>query len=349
MTSVPPTALDLDALRRWLPDHVDGADDAPLESELLVGGLSNLTFVISQGDREWVLRRPPLGHVLRSAHDMAREYTVQEALQPTPVPVPTVYASCDDPDVIGAPFYVMERIDGAVLRDTADLATLSDADATLASRHLADTLAAIHAVDWRAVGLERFGRPEGYLERQITRWTQQWEKSRTRELPGIDELARRLAANLPSTPESTIVHGDFRLDNMMFSRSEDLRPAAVLDWEMSTIGDPLADLGLLMVYWPDPDDRYPAASVAPKLSAGSGFLSRAELAADYSRTSGRDISELPFYMVLGYFKLAIILEGIHRRHTMGQTLGAGFEQVGEEVPRLVETALAVADDHGLST
>jgi aminoglycoside phosphotransferase (APT) family kinase protein len=347
MTAVPAEALDLASLRYWLAGHVEGIDRTPLRAELVVGGRSNLTFFISQRDQRWVLRRPPLGHVLPSAHDMRREYTVLRALQDTDVPVPRVHALCEDVHVVGSPFYVMELVAGTALRDAADSAPLTVGQRRELSVQLIDVLARIHRVDWRAVGLNEFGRPEGFIERQVGRWTQQWEKSRTRDLPAVDELAARLAASVPPSPPGTLVHGDFRLDNVLFALGQRARPTAVLDWEMSTLGDPLADLGLLLVYWPDPSDPRALPSVAPQLSGQAGFLTRAEMGQEYGRLTGLDLTHLPYYVALGYFKLAIILEGIHHRYLMGRTVGEGFELLGAEVPHLVDRAFAVVES-GLS-
>jgi len=336
-----PQGLDLGALVRWMATRIEGADGSPLTAELAAGGRSNLTYFLSQGDHEWVLRRPPLGHVLPSAHDMRREYTVLHALADSDVPVPIVRAFCEDTSVVGSPFYVMDRVPGHVVRDASDATALSSGQRAELSRQLIDVLARIHAVDWRAVGLSKFGRPDGFLERQIARWTQQWEQSRTRNLPAMDELARWLTDSVPPSPATSLVHGDYRLDNVLFSLGTRPEPTAVLDWEMSTLGDPLADVGLLMVYWGDLADAFAPPSVAPQVSGQSGFLSRGELAAEYGQISGLDLSHLPYYMVLGYFKLAIILEGIHRRYKMGRTVGEGFDQLGAEVPQLVERAFEV--------
>jgi aminoglycoside phosphotransferase (APT) family kinase protein len=341
MTDALPQGLDLDALAPWLASHVEGADSSPLVAEFVAGGRSNLTFFLTQGEQEWVLRRPPLGHVLPSAHDMRREFRVLSALATTDVPVPRVFALCEDVAVIGSPFYVMSKVPGRILRAQADADELTPAQREAVSYHLVRVLARIHAVDWRSVGLEKFGRPDGFVERQIARWIQQWEKSKTRDLPGMQEIARRLADSVPPSPGATLVHGDYRLDNVMFSVAATPHPNAVLDWEMSTLGDPLADLGLLMVYWADPSDTFAPPSVAPQLSGQAGFLSRAEMAAEYGRISGLDLTHLPYYLVLGYFKLAIILEGIHRRYKMGRTVGDGFDQLGNEVPSLVERAFEV--------
>jgi aminoglycoside phosphotransferase (APT) family kinase protein len=325
--------LDPERLRAYL------GGERELTARMFAGGRSNLTYAVTDGEQRWVLRRPPLGHVLPSAHDMAREYTVLRALRDTAVPVPLAEALCADPDVIGAPFYVMTRVDGVILRTAADTAALTAAQAEALSTHFVDALVKIHAVDWRAAGLAGFGRPDGYLERQIRRWGQQWERSKTRELPALTELAGWLRAHVPPAAPATLVHGDYRLDNVVLSPGS-LAVAAVLDWEMSTLGDPLADLGLLAVYWSGPHDEPPAPSAARQVAGNPGFLSRDALVEEYARRSGRDLSALRFYVALGYFKFAVILEGIHRRYTMGQTLGAGFDQFGAEVPGLVEAGLA---------
>jgi aminoglycoside phosphotransferase (APT) family kinase protein len=341
MSQAQSEAVDVPRLTAWLGTHLDGGLSGPLQVELIAGGRSNLTFGVTAGERRFVLRRPPLGPLLPTAHDMRREFTVLQALRDTDVPVPQVHALCTESDVIGSPFYLMEWVDGVVLRTADDCRRLDFEQAKRLSLDLSDVLARIHTVPWQSPGLEGFGRPDGFLERQIARWTAQWEKSKTRELPGIDEMARLLRARMPRPQEPALVHGDYRLDNLMLSPDR-LAPVAVLDWEMSTLGDPLADLGLLMVYWADTDDAFPPPSVARQIAAGSGFLTRAEMAESYSRASGRDVSDLPFYVVLGYFKLAIIFEGIHRRHTLGQTVGEGFEGLGDEVPHLVDAGLASA-------
>lgn len=338
MTEVPTEALDRDALARWMAGHVESANGGPIQAEIVAGGRSNLTFFVSQGGHDWVLRRPPLGVLLPSAHDMLREYTVLKALQDSEVPVPAVRALCKDPEIIGAPFYIMDRVRGQILRDDGDTSGLSLQQRDELSRQLIDVLARIHAVDLPAAGLEGFGRPDGFVGRQVRRWTQHWERSKTREMPAMDRLAEHLAATLPTRSTNALVHGDYRLDNVLFEVRPKLGPTAVLDWEMSTLGDPLADLGLLMVYWPDPADPHPPPSVAPQLSGLPGFLTRREMAEAYSNRTGSDLRELSFYVVLGYFKLAIILEGIHRRYIEGRTLGDGFDQLGAEVPKLVDRA-----------
>ncbi len=335
-----PPGVDLEVLRGWFAEHVEGADDSPLRAEVISGGRSNLTYVITNGEREWVLRRPPLGHVLPTAHDMNREFTVINALQDTPVPVPKTYAFCGDEAVLGADFYVMERVHGVIPRTAEEIEAISEDDAGRCSQALAEVLAAIHAVDHEAVGLGEFGRPDGYLERQVERWAKQWEGNKTRELDEIDELTRRLRAAVPTSGDSGIVHGDYRLDNTMLAPDDYGTIVAVLDWEMSTLGDPLADLGLLLVYWGGP-----GASMLPTTQALAnhpGFYDSDRLVDAYAQASGRSVDDLDFYVVLAYYKLAIILEGIHARYLKGKTVGEGFEGIGEGVPFLAGAALDVA-------
>ncbi len=340
MTATETTGVDLEALRPYFAAHVEGATDRSLTASLIAGGRSNLTYVIADGEREWVLRRPPLGHVLPTAHDMGREYRVLRGLAPTDVPVPRPLVFCEDVDVIGAPFYVMEKVDGVILRTPAETATLTTDDARRCSLELVDVLARIHGVDYARVGLGDFGHPDGFLERQVRRWSQQWERSQTRPLDSIDELARRLRAALPESPPATIVHGDYRLDNTMLDPHDPGRVVAVLDWEMATLGDPLTDVGLFLLYWGQGDAQLVATGGVP---AGAGFLTSDEVIEQYARASGRSVDNLDFYVVLAAYKLAIIVEGIHARFLMGKTLGEGFDTMGEAVERLAAWALDKAN------
>jgi aminoglycoside phosphotransferase (APT) family kinase protein len=333
-----PQGVDLDRLRPWFADHVANATGAPLSAALISGGRSNLTYSISDGTHEWVLRRPPLGHVLPTAHDMAREYTVLTALAGTSVPVPRTSAFCDDESVNDAPFYVMQKVDGQILRSPADMATLTPDDARRCSEALVDVLVEIHGVDFPAVGLSDFGHPDGYLERQVRRWGEQWERSKQRELPAVDELARRLRAALPESPPPTIVHGDYRLDNTMLAADDPGEIIAVLDWEMATLGDPLTDIGLFLVYWKRDEAAATQAGDAA-VETRAGFLSRDDVVERYAKQSGRDVTQLDFYEVLASYKLAIILEGIHARFLMGKTLGEGFEYIGTMVESMIQGAL----------
>lgn len=339
--------LDLRAVQRWLADTRPGLVRGELRAELVEGGRSNLTFLVSDTAdpaHRWVLRRPPLGHVLATAHDMSREHRVISALAGTPVPVPAAIALCSDagnsPD--GTPFYLMGRVDGVVLRSRADLERL-DADARRSvSEQLVDTLAALHAVDVEAVGLGDFGRPVGFLDRQVRRWSAQLEASRSREVAGIEDLRDRLAATVPAQRRSSVVHGDYRLDNVVLD-PVGWHITGVLDWEMSTLGDPLADLGLLLVYYGAGAE---GGVVVPGLEAvaepparHAGFLTPDEVVERYAAATGADVSNLDWYVAFGWFKLAVVLEGIHLRFTQGATVGPGFEQMGGLVPGLVEAGL----------
>ena len=336
-----PDGVDLERLRPYFAAHVAGAHDAPLSATLIAGGRSNLTYSVSDGSQTWVLRRPPLGHVLPTAHDMVREYRVMTALADTDVPVPRTLALCEDLAVNDAPFYVMELVDGVIYRDGQSLAGLGPDDARRVSEVLVDVLVAIHAVDYEAVGLGEFGRPDGFLERQVRRWGEQWERSKTRELPEVDELARRLRAALPTSGPPTIVHGDYRLDNTMMATDDPGRIVAVLDWEMSTLGDPLADLGLFLLYWGRADAQVIATGDA--IGDQPGFLSRDEVVERYARVSGRPVDQLDWYQIFAAYKLAIIVEGINARFQMGKTLGEGFEAMGAMVSGLVNGALDQAN------
>ena len=344
-----PPGLDLSALASFLTSRaVPVAGE--LRAEVIAGGRSNLTYAVGDDEHRWVVRRPPLAHVLPTAHDMAREWRVISALQETAIPVPRTVVLCEDASVIGAPFYVMDFVDGPVVRDTLpddwpDTPTTRTEMATA----LIDTLLTLHAVDPAAVGLGDFGRPDGFLERQVRRWWQQWEASRTRELPAIDELHRRLLEAVPPQSAPGIVHGDYRFDNVIYSAGNPARIAAVVDWEMSTVGDPLCDLGLLAVYWvTDRDDPTAAALPNGLASLGAGFPSRDKMIDAYAACSDRDLTHLEWYIALGHYKLAIIAEGINARYLLGMTVGEGFETLGPAVPLIVEHALDRAAASGLA-
>jgi aminoglycoside phosphotransferase (APT) family kinase protein len=312
--------------------------------QLIAGGRSNLTYRLDLDGGQLVLRRPPLGHVLPTAHDMSREYRVLTALRGTAVPVPEPMANCLDTEVIGAPFYLMRFVDGLVLRTTQDGQLLTPAQAAELSELLASMLATIHGVDTAAVGLDTFGRPEGYLARQLSRWQRQWELSNTREMPDYDRLVARLTEGLPASPEGTLVHGDFRLDNTLVRLGNPASIAAVVDWEMSTLGDPLADLGLTLSYWADAGERFPDINVGATITALPGFYTRTGFAARYAELTGRDVAGVGYYIAFGYFKLAVVLEGIHARFLQGKTLGEGFEREGPAVPVLIARAHQMLDE-----
>lgn len=326
--------LDLRRLAGWLPGRVPGASGGPLSGRLVAGGKSNLTYEVSDGAQRWILRRPPLGHVLATAHDMTREFTVMSALGPTSVPVPATYALCEDDGVIGAPFYLMELVEGVAYRHADQLAPLGPQRVRKISAELVDVLAALHRIDPAEVGLGGFGRPEGFLARQVRRWKQQLDASYCRDLPAADRLHAQLQARVPAQSRDGIVHGDFRLDNVLASADD--RLVAVIDWEMATLGDPLTDLALLLIY-----ARFAKilGSAVADASQAPGFLSEPEIIARYEAGSDRPMGEFGFYLALAAFKLAVIGEGIYYRHLHGQTVGEGFDRIGEITEPLLEAGL----------
>jgi aminoglycoside phosphotransferase (APT) family kinase protein len=330
MSQPDPPGLDLGRLRAQIDQRLPGLISGTPVADVVQGGRSNLTYVVSDQMSRWVVRRPPLGHVLPTAHDMKREYRVISGLYPTNVPVPRPLLLCEDPDVLGAPFYLMEFVAGTPYRSDKELVSLGTERTTKIADALVDTLVDLHAVDPAAVGLGDFGRPEGFLERQLRRWKKQLDGSRSRDLPGIDELHDRLVLSVPVSPEPTIVHGDYRLDNVLVDSDD--RITAVLDWEMSTLGDPLTDLALLVAYAERDKVSLPFVSNA---SSAPGYPSTDEVVARYVERSGRDVSTLNWYVGFAFFKLAVILEGIYYRFSKGQTVGAGFEAVGAGVIPLV--------------
>jgi aminoglycoside phosphotransferase (APT) family kinase protein len=317
--------------------------------ELIAGGKSNLTYAITSAAGSVVLRRPPLAAVLPTAHDMVREHRVLAALAGTDVPVPRVHHLCTDTGIVGAPFYVMDRVDGIVIREAmpANYATSAQERQRIAGA-LIDTLVAIHRVPTDGA-LEGYGRPDGYLARQIRRWTGQWEATKdavaTAEAPldGLDQLAAGLRARLPEQRETTLVHGDFRLDNTMLDPADPGRIVAVLDWELSTLGDPLADVGLLGVYWGDRNEppAPPGAQLTSRVMLEPGFPERSEMFEQYAARSGRDLSDIAWYLAFGYFKLAVISTGIAARHQAGGMIGEGFDTAAATVPPLVDSGLKV--------
>ncbi len=312
---------------------------APLRFTQIAGGRSNLTYAVEGSDgRRWALRRPPIGKTLGSAHDMGRETKVVSALADTEVPVAPIAGYCTDVSVNDAPFYVMEFVEGPILRMRPDAEPYDHAQQRRIGENVIDTLVAIHAIDPDAVGLGDLGKREDYVARTLRRWQGQWEKSQTREIPLIDEVHDRLAARIPEQGPATIVHGDYRLDNMILTPDAG-GVAAVVDWELSTLGDPLADVGMLLVYWGDRDAAlfplFEPATTAP------GFPSLDEVREHYAERSGRDLGLIDFYVAVGLWKLAIILEGVFSRYSAGQYGESADEAVkafGENVVKLAEAA-----------
>ena len=333
-TALEVVALDVSALIDHLEDIIPIDRDA-LEIELLQGGRSNLTYRLTTPTASWVVRRPPLGVVAPSANDVRREFTVLRALERSSVPVPRAVHLCEDAAVIGAPFLVMTFVEGTTIRSPEDGAALGGlaADCT---RLLIDQLARLHVIDPGEVGLTDFGTPQGYLGRQVSRWWRQWDIVRTRKLDAISELHDRLARSIPPVGRSALVHGDFRIDNVLFDH-EFTRVTAVLDWEMATLGDPLADLALLLVYW-DPICA-PLLAEGHAISGNPAFPAAHDLVGMYAERVGEDPGDLSFFLGLAYFKAAVIVEGIHRRYVDGDTIGPDFEQVGDAVTPLVNAGL----------
>jgi aminoglycoside phosphotransferase (APT) family kinase protein len=303
----PVSAPQVAALRAWLLDHVAGLPDAPVELELISGGASNVTIGVRLGDREVVVRRPPVTAFLPTANDMGREYRFYAALDGSSIPTPRAFAFCDDVSVLGAPFYVMERLHGDVPHEPSALAGITAEEGRALSDRFVDVLAEIHAVDIDAVGLGDVARREGYLERQVRRWTDQWHRAKEADDAAIDELARVLGASLPASPPTTIVHGDYRLGNVMVDRHDRSRIIGVFDWEMATLGDPLADVGYTLLYWGTADR--PVIHASQACADLPGFLSASELTERYASVSGRAVDHVTFYVVLAAFKLTIIAAG----------------------------------------
>ncbi|MBJ7425713.1 MAG: phosphotransferase family protein [Ilumatobacteraceae bacterium] len=305
--------IDVAKVSRWLADNVAGAR-APFSFQLIAGGRSNLTFLVTDDNGiRYVLRRPPLGHVLATAHDMAREHRIISAVGQTNVPVPATLGLCTDESVNGAPFYVMNFVDGVVL-DNAEKAELLDKSLRRsASFNLIDVLCELHDVDIDAVGLGNLAKREGYIERQIKRWSTQWENSKTRELPEIDEVVRLLSTKVPRQQDVSIAHGDFRFGNVLTDVTTG-RIAAVLDWELCTLGDPLADLGYIGVYWSDG----PASALrANDPTPAGGFTTYDELVERYATKTGRDVSGVDYYVAFSCWRLAVISEGVYARYLHG--------------------------------
>jgi aminoglycoside phosphotransferase (APT) family kinase protein len=306
-------------------------------AKLISGGKSNLTFALTSPAGELILRRPPTGALLPSAHDMGREARVQQALAGTGVPVARIILR-DDGDLIGVPCYVMEKVSGHVIRGELPVgfATHPSQREEMASVFV-DTLAALHAVDPDAVGLGDYGRPVGFMERQVRRWTGQWEKSRTYEVPEIDELGRQLAANVPAQQRHAIVHGDYRTDNVVYDPADPGRINAVLDWELSTLGDPLSDVAFLVLFWRDSDER--PLSLVPGVSHFPGFPDRAALLERYASASGADLTDLGFYQAFAHFKFAIIVQGVAARSAAGAMGGQDFGPLDDEILALAQAGL----------
>ncbi|MBM3773991.1 MAG: phosphotransferase family protein [Acidobacteria bacterium] len=335
--------LDREALRRYLLGKIEGAAHA-VEIEQFPSGHSNLTYLLRAGGREYVLRRPPLGPVAPRAHDMAREFEVLRLVHPLFPLAPEPLLLCEDVAVIGATFYLMERCRGVVLRRDVppELAHTSGLGRRVSDGFIR-TLAALHAIPASALAI---GRPEGFLERQVRGWAGRWQRAETGDVPAIeamDALFGWLIERMPRSGAPALVHNDYKLDNLMLDPADPGRVAAVLDWEMATVGDPLADLGCALCYWPEAADPAARRSVLSPVTAGPGWRSRAQLAEAYATLTGRDVSGIVYYEVFGLFKLAVILQQIYFRYRQGQTRDPRFGDFDQRVRGLVESAVRLAE------
>ena len=335
MTATGHRGLDLGDLHSYLSDSgvtVDGE----LRADLISGGKSNLTYAIFDDSSRWVLRRPPTAGLTPSAHDVAREYRITSALQGTGVPVAATITLCEDVSVLGAPFTLVEHVNGRVIRTKTDLAELGGHDIDACIDELVQVLGALHNVDYHAVGLEEFGRPDGYVTRQVALWAKQWGRVHTEDSPDLDRLHAGLADSIPAQSEASIVHGDYRIDNTILAPDDAGRVAAVVDWELSALGDPLTDVALMCVY------RNPVFDLVigePAAWTSSRLPSADEIAQRYTLASGRELVHWNFYLALANFKLAVIAEGINHRYRVGATVGDGFDKAGESVPEFIAAGL----------
>jgi aminoglycoside phosphotransferase (APT) family kinase protein len=336
-----PPLLVREPLEEFLDGH--GIGQGRIVAERIGEGHSNITFLVRRGDSRVVLRRPPRPPLPPSAHDVLREARLLKALEGTPVRVPNVLAVGDDESVLGVPFYVMEEMHGSVLASAIPAPLDTPAERRRTAEELVDALVEVHTVDWGACGLEGYGKPTGYLERQLRRFRGLWEHNKTRELPVVEELGDWLGRNMPESPESTIVHGDYRLGNVMMADRAPAELVAIFDWELSTIGDPLADVGYLTVTWVEPDD--PQDTMFANLSAvtrAEGFLTRAEMIARYEEKSGRSMSALNWYQALALWKAAVFMEGNYKRFQSGSSDDEYLALFDRGVPMLAEKAREIA-------
>lgn len=349
----PSVTIDAEGLRRFLRNRKLG-EAGDLHVENISFGHSNEVHLVHFNGKSWALRRPPRGPLLPTAHDVMREFRVLSALQNTPVPVPRVFAGCDDSSYIGAPFFLMEYMRGKVIRSglvpTSEPSfAVTETQRRIISEHMVDLLVALQAVDWRAVGLDGFGRPDGYIERQVRRWGDQLERTlpKTRPLPVMAKIQQWLTAHMPQAQPATIVHGDYKLDNVMWDPNGDRpRPIALFDWEMSTLGDPLADLGWMVTYWSDPADDEKRRAVVSSMEAGGGYYNREEMIELYERKSGRAMPGFAFYEIFSLFKLAIIGEGSYARYLGGQADDPVFATYDLRIPLMAEVAWSLCEKAG---
>lgn len=338
----PDERLDEAALANYLRGRLPGSE-RPLTVRQFGGGAANLTYLLDYGTHAYVLRRPPLGPVAKSAHDMAREYSVLSVLHQAFPLAPQAFLYCDDAGVIGADFFVMARKRGVVVRKRIPdaFAAIPNAPRRM-SAALVDALADFHAVDYAAIGLSELGKPDGFIERQVAGWYKRWQAAKTDDLAAMTAVYQYLRDNIPSTTGHSLVHNDYKLDNVMFAVDDPARMIAIFDWDMCTLGDPLSDLGALLCYWTEPGDppMFQAMSMMP--TGERSFLTRAELVARYAARSGRSVANIRFYHTLGLFRLTVIIAQIYIRYARGQTQDQRFAAFGQMIPIVAQEARRVA-------
>jgi len=336
----PGEKLDRAKVEPYLRAHIPGIDAGTWEVRQFPSGASNLTYLVRIGEWEGVLRRPPFGPVAPKAHDMQRESSLLERIHPFFPLAPQPYLFCNDLEIIGVPFYVMERRKGIVLNDAFPRGTeVTPELCRRISETVVDTLAEIHIIDWQAAGLAALGHPVGFLERQVRGWIERYKRSQTDDSPDVTVLTRWLVEHPPISPAPTLIHNDFKLNNMLLDAHDLARPVAVLDWEMSTIGDPLFDLAVTLSYWIQPDDSEELRTILPTITYLPGFMSRAEFMERYAFKSGLDISSMHFYLTFAYFKLGVIVQQIYVRWLRGQTQDQRFAIFGSHVRTLIDHAM----------
>lgn len=341
-------SFDLPAIEHYLREHIEGLGEGTLQVRQFPSGASNLTYLLQVGTWEGVLRRPPFGPVPPKAHDMERESGLLAKVHPVFSLAPKPYVFCNDLSVMGVPFYVMERKRGVVLNDTFPPGVMpSEEIGRGISLTAVDTLVRIHGIDWQAAGLGVLGHPEGFLGRQVKGWIERYARAKTDDIAQVEPLTYWLVEHTPSSPAPSLIHNDFKLNNMLFSLEDVTQATAVLDWEMATIGDPLFDLAVSLCYWVQPDDPEDMKAVLPTVTTTAGFLTRAQFIEAYAQRSGRDISSMQFYMAFAYFKLAVILQQIYARWKRGQTQDARFEVFGNRVHTLVLHAAYLVESNNV--
>jgi aminoglycoside phosphotransferase (APT) family kinase protein len=338
----PDERFDESRLAAYLHGRLPGSEN-PLQVRQFGGGAANLTYLLDYGTHEYVLRRPPLGPVARSAHDMGREYKVLSVLHQVFPYAPQAYLYCEDEALIGADFFVMERRQGIVIRRALPSEFRDVPEATRKmSRALVDALAQFHAVDYEAIGLGDLGRPEGFIQRQIEGWYKRWQAAKVEDLPEMDFMYQWLQDNLPQTAEYSLIHNDYKLDNVMLAADDPGRMVAIFDWDMCTLGDPLNDLGALLCYWTEPDDPPHFQAMALMPVGDLGFMTREELVTRYAEKSGRDVHDIHFYHALGLYRLCVIAAQIFIRYKRGQTQDQRFAAFEMMVPLTARAAKEIA-------